>query len=151
MPYHRSAEAFDLYLTYEPLSPANAFELIANPACGGVVLFIGTVRNQSGNRNVVRLEYEAQHVLALNELERIVTQLIKRRPVRKVVVHHRLGILNVGETAVIVGAAAPHRKDAFFVCRTLINQVKTSVPIWKHEYFANGERWVGDPVFPPEP
>ncbi len=145
MPYHRSAAGYDLLLTEEPLSLDRAFAYLRDGDVGGIVLFIGTVRRVNEGRKVVRLDYEAQATLALNELEKIAKAMLERWPLNKVVLHHRIGSLSVGDLAVIVGASAGHRAEAFEACRYGIDTLKESVPIWKKEYGDEGGYWIADP------
>jgi|FaiFalFF_MnMetaG_3_1042247.scaffolds.fasta_scaffold01690_8 molybdopterin synthase catalytic subunit len=146
MQFRRSAEAYDLYLTEEALSLDAVFDQLRMAEVGGIALFVGTVRCFAEGRTVEGLHYEAHASLALNELERIVQTALRRWPVRRLAVHHRLGDLRVGDVAVIVGAAAAHRAPAFEACRYVMDGLKQTVPIWKKEYFATGYRWVADPA-----
>ena len=151
MPYHRSAAGYDLLLTEEPLSLDGAFKCLQDEVIGGITLFIGTVRRVNEGRVVVRLDYEAQATLALNELEKIAKAMLERWDLLRVVMHHRVGTLEVGEIAVIVGAAAAHRRDSFDACRYGIDTLKERVPIWKKEYFEGGVHWIADPAHDESP
>lgn len=145
MRYHRSAEGYDLLLTDEPLSLDDAFAYLRGEDVGGVTLFVGTVRRHNEGRVVIRLDYEAQSELALNEMERIAREMLDRWPLVRVVMHHRIGTLAVGDLAVIVGASAGHRGETFEACRYGIDTLKQTVPIWKKEYFEGGAVWIADP------
>ena len=145
MPYRRSAEAFELVLDENPLNPAEVIRRVAHPDSGASVIFLGTVRRHHQGRRVTALAYEAQPELALNELQRIVEDGFARWPLQRAAVHHRLGKLQVGEIAVVIGVSAGHRKDAFEAGRFLLDRLKASVPIWKQEFYAEGSRWIGDP------
>jgi molybdopterin synthase catalytic subunit len=116
----------------------------AGPASGGVVLFLGTVREQTGGRPVVKLEYEAYGDMALDEITRIVEEARRRFAVGSIDVVHRVGTLALGEVAVAVVVRAAHRGGAFDACRFVIDELKKSVPIWKKEFYRDGEVWVGD-------
>lgn len=146
MPFRRSAEAFDILLTDAPLSLDAVLDQMRLPEVGGIALFVGTVRCFAEGKTVEGLHYEAHTELALNELERIARQALERWPIRRLVVHHRLGDLAIGDIAVIVGAAAAHRAAAFEACRYAIDTLKQRVPIWKQEFFTNGYHWVADPA-----
>jgi molybdopterin synthase catalytic subunit len=116
---------------------------LADPACGGYAAFEGWVRDSNEGQRVRALEYEAFEALALREGERILAEAIARFGVTRAACVHRLGELAVGELAVWVGVSAPHRDEAFGACRYVIDEVKHRVPIWKKEYYLNGDSgWV---------
>ena len=112
------------------------------PDTGGIDVFIGTVRNATKGKPVIRLEFEAYEPMAIAELEKIVKQVTDQWPVQKVLIHHRTGILQVGEVPVIIAVSAVHRAAAFDACRYIIDTLKETVPIWKKEVFEDGEVWV---------
>lgn len=113
-----------------------------SPECGGIDVFIGTVRDATKGKAVVRLEFEAYRQMALNEMQKIAAQAMGKWPVQKIVLHHRTGKLGVGEVPVVIAVAAAHRDAAFDACRYLIDTLKQTVPIWKKEVFEDGEIWV---------
>lgn len=115
---------------------------IMSPESGGIDVFIGTVRNQTKGRPVVRLEFEAYEPMAISEIEKILKQAAEKWPVHKILVHHRIGVLGVGEVPVIIAVSAAHRAAAFEACRFIIDTLKETVPIWKKEVFEDGEVWV---------
>ncbi|REF35495.1 molybdenum cofactor biosynthesis protein MoaE [Thermasporomyces composti] len=126
-----------------PLSVDEVLAAIADPRAGGVCLFIGTVRQDDGGRAVKTLAYEA-HPNAVPALRRVAEAVAAAYPVCAVAAVHRVGELAVGETAVVVGVAAPHRAEAFAACRRLIDDLKATVPLWKHQRFSDGSaEWVG--------
>jgi molybdopterin synthase catalytic subunit len=106
---------------------------------GGIVTFEGVVRDHSAGRAVLRLAYDAYAPLATKEGERILAEARERFAVAHVACTHRTGILAIGEVAVWVGAAAAHRDAAFAACRYVIDEVKKRVPIWKKEFYADGD------------
>jgi molybdopterin synthase catalytic subunit len=117
---------------------------LEDKACGAVVSFEGCVRDQNEGRRVLRLEYEIYRPLALKEGRRIVEEARSRWPLRQLVCAHSEGLLDLGQVAVFVGAAAPHRDAAFAAARYVIDEAKRRLPIWKLEHYADGERrWVG--------
>ena len=116
--------------------------LMANDASGAHVLFIGTVRNHNRGESVTHLEFEAYESMAIKELERIAEKLKARFPIHAVVLHHRLGRVDVGQDAVIAAVSAAHRQAAFEACEVLMHELKQTVPIWKKEYTLSGEVWV---------
>jgi molybdopterin synthase catalytic subunit len=111
---------------------------------GGVVTFAGVVRREGhALRDVVRLEYEAYTEMALEVFTAIADELERELPGARVAIHHRVGALAVGETAVVIAAAAPHRAEAFAACRAAIDRLKERAPIWKKEVGESGEVWLG--------
>lgn len=113
-----------------------------SPGSGGIDVFIGTVRNATKGKAVVRLEFEAYEAMAITEMEKIAKKTIEKWPVQKLLIHHRTGILAVGEVPVIIAVSAAHRAAAFEACRYVIDTLKQTVPIWKKEIFEDGEVWV---------
>ena len=110
-----------------------------SPQCGGLDVFIGTVRAKTLGKPVATLEYEAYDKMALNEMRKITAQAFIKWPVAKLLIHHRTGILHIGDVAVIIAVAAAHREAAFEACRFTIDTLKQTVPIWKKEVFENEE------------
>ena len=128
-----------------PLSVDEVFSAVRDPAAGGVALFVGVVRSEDGGRTVTDLDYSA-HPGAIDELRAVADQVAAEHPVIAIAAVHRVGDLTVGDLAVVVAAACPHRGEAFAACRALIDRLKERVPIWKHQTFAGGEQeWVGLP------
>jgi molybdopterin converting factor subunit 1 len=127
-----------------PLAPDDVVAVVAGPGRGGVVTFAGVVRRQ-GHRlaDVVRLEYEAYADMALEVLAAIAAEIEAELPGTCVAIHHRTGTLVVGETAVVIAAAAPHRAEAFAACRAAIDRLKERAPIWKKEIGESGSEWLG--------
>jgi molybdopterin synthase catalytic subunit len=115
---------------------------VMSPDCGGIDVFIGTVRNATKGKTVLRLEFEAYEKMAVAEMEKIACQAFDKWPVQKILIHHRIGVLQVGEIPVIIAVAAAHRDAAFDACRYIIDTLKQTVPIWKKEIFEDGEVWV---------
>lgn len=115
---------------------------VASPDAGGTVVFIGTVRNQTQSKKVLRLEFEAYEPMALKELEKIGNDIKEKWDALAISIHHGLGVLQIEEVAVAIAIACPHRKAAFEACAYAIDTLKETVPIWKKEYFEDGEVWV---------
>ncbi len=115
---------------------------IARPEDGAVVLFEGTVRNQTGGKSVTRLEYHAYESMALRQLEEVRNQALRDFRIRDIGIIHRLGILCPGECSVAIMAAAAHRAPAFDACRFVIDSIKKVAPIWKKEFYEDGAVWV---------
>ena len=125
-----------------PLDVMACVGQVTGPASGGVDVFIGTVRDATQGKAVLRLEFEAYESMALREMRKIAEQTFERWPVQAVAMHHRTGALQVGEVAVVIAVSAAHRDAAFAACRFAIDQLKETVPIWKKEVFEDGEVWV---------
>jgi molybdopterin synthase catalytic subunit len=127
-----------------PLDVSAVVARVAGPGMGGIVTFVGTVRDAARGRAIRRLEYEAYPEMAEQEMQRIAQEAAERFPGARVAMDHRAGALDVGEIAVVVVAAAPHRAEAFDACRYAIDTLKQRVPIWKKEIATDGEYWVDD-------
>ncbi len=125
-----------------PLSLDEVVEAVRATASGGIVTFTGTVRAGTGGRRVVRLEYEAYRPMAERVLARIGEEVGAAHGARLAVVH-RMGVLEPGDAAVVIAAAAPHRAPAFRACQECLERLKHEVPIWKREVFEDGSEWVG--------
>lgn len=133
------------YLTTQPIDPATLADGIASAECGAVVTFVGLVRDHHAGRSVVSLSYTAFDEMAEQVCAAIVAEA-RARWSAQVAVAHRLGHLFVGDVAVAIAVAAPHRDAAFEACRWVIDAVKARAPIWKRERYADGtEAWV-DPT-----
>jgi molybdopterin synthase catalytic subunit len=116
---------------------------VADPAAGGIALFAGAVRDADHDQRVTGLSYSA-HPTAEAELRRVAEQIAQKFPVIAVAAVHRVGELDIGDLAVVVAVSCPHRAEAFDACRALIDELKATVPIWKHQRFADGStEWVG--------
>jgi molybdopterin synthase catalytic subunit len=118
---------------------------VADPAAGGIALFAGAVRDSDHDRGVIGLSYSA-HPSAADELQRVAEVIAEKFRVIGVAAVHRVGDLAIGELAVVLAVSCPHRAEAFDACRDLIDILKASVPIWKHQRFDDGTaEWVGTP------
>ena len=116
---------------------------LQHPAAGGFVTFEGRVRNHNHGRDVMGLEYTAYEQMAVAAGERVLQEARKRFDILSATCVHRVGVLNIGESAVWVGVAAAHRKDAFAACEWIVDEVKSHVPIWKCESYSDGtQEWV---------
>ena len=131
-----------VHLTREPIDPGSLLEAVRRPSDGGLTLFVGAVRDHHEGRRVDHLVYEAYDSMAEKELERIQGALEAEFPGVRVTIRHRVGRLEIGDVAVAVVAAAPHREEAFAACRAGIERIKATVPVWKKEYGPAGEFWV---------
>jgi len=128
-----------------PLRVEEVLEELADVSAGGLTLFVGTVRDHDGGKEVGGLDYSA-HPTALDRLREVCEEVAQEYDVRAVAAVHRVGSLALGDAAVIVATAADHRGQAFDASRALIDRLKATVPIWKHQVFADGsDEWVGTP------
>ena len=128
-----------------PLDLAEVYAAVDDPAAGGVAIFVGTVRSVDGGKDVTRLDYTA-HPRAEAELRAVAEDVAARHDVVALAAVHRIGDLQIGDVAVITAVSCPHRGEAFDACRALIDELKSRLPIWKHQIFADDtEEWVGTP------
>jgi len=132
----------DIQISSEPLNIQSCIDWVMSDQSGGIDMFIGTVRDTSKNKKVITLEFEAYEKMALLEMNKIARQALDTWPIHKILIHHRTGILKVGEIPVIIVASAAHRDAAFEACRFAIDTLKQTVPIWKKEVLEDGEIWV---------
>lgn len=132
----------DIQISATDLDPQVALDFVAHPSCGGVVSFVGNVRDATDGRRVVSLAFEAYTSMALKEMQKIADYILAHFPAQCVAVHHRVGELQVGDTAVVIAVSCPHRRAAFAACEYAIDTLKETVPIWKKEVFEDGEVWV---------
>jgi molybdopterin synthase catalytic subunit len=135
-------------LLEEPLSLDRCIAAVSGPGpagmtMGGVVTFVGIVRRHSRGVVVERLEYSAYGSMAVREMTRLVEEIEAEVAGCRVAVEHRVGTLAIGDAAVAIAAAAPHRAEAFTACRAMIDRLKDRVPIWKKEIGEDGAEWVG--------
>jgi molybdopterin synthase catalytic subunit len=130
-------------ITDQPIALAEHEALVADRAAGAVVGFAGVIRDHDGCRSVVQLEYSA-HPSAQRVLAEVLEEFAKNDGVRAVAASHRVGTLAVGEAALVAAVAADHRAAAFENCARLVDAVKARLPMWKHQFFADGtDEWVG--------
>ena len=130
------------HLVREAIDTASLIEAVSSPAFGGTVVFCGTVRAGPEDGEVVAIEYSAYEQMAETECARIEAEVAERWSGAAVAWQHRLGRVPVGEASIVIAVAAPHRAEAFEVCRFLIDEAKERLPIWKREFLDDGEvRW----------
>ncbi|MBG8554285.1 molybdenum cofactor biosynthesis protein MoaE [Hymenobacter guriensis] len=130
-------------LTDQPIDVAAALQLVEAEGAGAINTFIGTVRNQSTGRSVVRLEYEAYDSMALHQLRKVAEQALEQWPMlQQVAIIHRKGTLYIGDVAVVVAVSTPHRAESFAACQFIIDTLKQVVTIWKKEFYEDGDVWV---------
>ena len=130
-------------LSSEPIDADTAWNAVETDSTGAVVTFGGVVRNHDGGRDVTRLSYTA-HPTANDTMIELAQQVASRHPGTRLWVAHRIGELAIGDSALIAAAASSHRGEAFDACRDLVETVKHGIPVWKEQFFADGEtEWVG--------
>ena len=128
-----------------PLDVAEVLGALDDDASGGLVLFVGRVRDHDAGKGVTGLDYSA-HPTALEKMREICEQVAEKYDVHGIAAVHRVGSLAIGDIAVVVATTSAHRGDAFAASRDLIDTLKAEVPIWKHQRFGDGtEEWVGTP------
>ena len=135
-------------LTHAPLSGVEPVAALKAGSDGAVVVFDGIVRNNTRGRQTSHLIYEAYDEMAVTQMLALLQGARERFAVRDAFLHHRLGQLAVGETSVLIGVASAHRGAAFDACRWIIDTLKTTVPIWKREFFIDGAVWADGEPFP---
>jgi MoaE-MoaD fusion protein len=134
----------------EPIDTQAALERIKRPEDGAAIVFEGVVRNHTRGRQTLYLDYEAYEEMALKQMEELAAQALEQFKVRDVLIVHRLGRLEIGETSVLIVVASGHRGAAFDASRWLIDTLKRKVPIWKKEHFVDGAVWADGEPFPAE-
>lgn len=132
----------NIEISESTLNISDCIDWVRTPQSGGIDVFIGTVRDVTKGKSVMRLEFDAYRTMALKEMKKIAEQAFTKWPVQKVLIHHRSGVLQIGEVPVIIAVSAAHRDAAFEACRYIIDTLKRNVPIWKKEIFEDGEVWV---------
>lgn len=129
-------------ITSEKLNLQDCYDFVQDASCGGIALFVGTVRNQTQDKKVTLLDFSTYEAMALKEMQKIATKALENFDVLKIAIYHAKGTLKIGDIPVIIAVSAPHRKAAFAACQFAIDTLKETVPIWKKEHFVDGEVWV---------
>ena len=119
-----------------------AYQYLQSPQSGAVNVFVGTVRNHSKSKEVTKLLFEAYESMAVKELTKVAIRAMENWSLDKVVIIHAIGEKHPGEAVVITGVSSAHRKTSFEACEFLIDELKKTVPIWKHEHYVDGSEWV---------
>ena len=135
-------------LTESPLDDAPVRRAVESPRAGAVVVFHGTVRDRTDDRRVTHLEYEAYPAMALAQLARIAAEVKQAHGLEAIACAHRVGRLEIGDTAVVLAVSSPHRREALDAIDDFIVRLKRDVPIWKKEHFEGGAVWIGTPDDP---
>lgn len=129
-------------ITSDKLDSQECYRFVADDSCGGISAFIGVVRNNTQGREVAQLDFSSYKPMAIKEMQKIALRALEKFDIYKIAIHHAEGVLQIGAIPVVITASAKHRKAAFLACEFAIDSLKESVPIWKKEYFSDGEVWV---------
>jgi len=129
-------------ITKEVLSLDHCYRFVQEPACGGIALFVGTVRNHTKGKTVNQLDFSTYKPMAIKEINKIAQKALDKYDITKIAIHHAEGALKIGGIPVIIAVSSAHRNAAFDACQFAIDTLKETVPIWKKEHFDNGEIWV---------
>jgi len=129
-------------ITEQQLDCEKITNLVRRDSNGAVVTFLGNTRDNFEGKGVIRLEYEAYVKMAVKKLEEIRQEMIQEFGIQDIAIAHRIGVVDIGETSLVVAVASPHRTEAFQACHKVVDRVKEIVPIWKKEVYADGSRWV---------
>ena len=131
-----------IFITEDRLDSKACTDAVVYPGAGGIVVFVGTVRDQTRGKSVKHLEFESYEPMALKEMRKIAEKAINKWNLHDMVIHHRVGHVPIEEEAVVIACSSAHRKEAFAACEYAIDILKETVPIWKKEIFEDGEVWV---------
>ena len=129
-------------ISTEKLDLQECYQFVEDDACGGIVAFVGTVRNDTEGKEVKQLDFSTYKPMAIKEMQKIADRALADFDIKKIAIHHAEGMLQIGDIPVIITTSAKHRKAAFLACEFAIDTLKKRVPIWKKEYFSDGEVWV---------
>ena len=130
-------------VTPHPIDPGILIEEVRDPSAGAIALFLGTTRDHHQGREVTRLDYEAYSGMAEKELAKIAQTVRERWQVTKIAILHRIGRVEIADASVGIAVSSPHRQEAFEACQYAIDTLKKTVPIWKKEFYKDGEIWIG--------
>ncbi|MDC9723734.1 MAG: molybdenum cofactor biosynthesis protein MoaE [Urechidicola sp.] len=136
------SESISVKITAEKLNLQDCYDFVHDASCGGIALFVGTVRNKTKDKEVTLLDFSTYEEMAIKEIKKIAESALEQFDILKIAIHHAKGILEIGQIPVIISVSSPHRKASFDACQFAIDTLKETVPIWKKEHFADGEVWV---------
>ena len=137
-----SMKRTSIKITSDKLDSQECYRFVADDSCGGISAFIGVVRNNTQGREVAQLDFSSYKPMAIKEMQKIALRALEKFDIHKIAIHHAEGVLQIGAIPVVITASAKHRKAAFLACEFAIDSLKETVPIWKKEYFSDGEVWV---------
>ena len=132
----------NIVLSNQTLQTEKAIQFVQAENCGAINVFIGTVRNATKSKAVVELAFEAYEPMAIKEMQKIAALAKEKWDFHSIAIHHRVGLLQIGDIPVVIAVSSAHRKVAFQVCQFTIDTLKETVPIWKKEFFEDGAVWV---------
>ena len=135
-------ENISILISSEKLNLQECYTFVQDVTCGGIALFVGTVRNSTKDKSVNRLDFSTYKKMALKEIHKIALTALEKYDIKKIAIHHAEGILQIGDVPVIIAVSSAHRQAAFDACQYAIDTLKETVPIWKKEHFDDGEVWV---------
>jgi len=135
-------ENTSIKITANKLNLQECYDFVQDPSCGGIALFVGTVRNKTQDKDVSLLDFSTYQAMAIKEIQKIANKALVDFDILKIAIHHAEGQLQIGDIPVIISVSAAHRKAAFAACQFAIDTLKETVPIWKKEHFVDGEVWV---------
>ena len=135
-------ERTSIKITSEKLNLQDCIDFVEDDSCGGIASFVGTVRNATQNKTVTLLDFSGYEPMALKEMQKIANKALEKFKIHKIAIHHAVGELQIGDVPVIIAVSSAHRKATFEACEFAIDTLKETVPIWKKEYFSDGEVWV---------
>ena len=124
-----------ILISSEELNLQNCYDFVQDALCGGIAVFVGTVRNSTKNKNVTLLDFSGYEPMAVKEMQKIADRALEQFSIHKIAIHHAVGPLKIGEVPVIIAVSSAHRKAAFEACEFAIDTLKETVPIWKKEHF----------------
>ena len=134
--------AKSIKISSEKLNLQECYDFVADPSCGGIAVFVGTVRNATQNKEVKQLDFSTYKPMAIKEMQKIADTALEKFSVHKIAIHHAEGLLQIEDVPVIISVSSAHRDAAFEACQYAIDTLKETVPIWKKEFFTDGEVWV---------
>lgn len=129
-------------ITTKKLNLQDCYDFVRDASCGGIALFVGTVRNLTQKKEVTLLDFSTYRPMAIKEMQKIADKAISDFDILKIAIHHAEGELKIGDIPVIIAVSSAHRKASFAACQYAIDTLKETVPIWKKEHFVDGEVWV---------
>jgi len=135
-------ENISVKITSKQLEVQECIDFVSDDACGGIGLFIGTVRDKTHKKKVTLLSFSTYEPMAIKEMDKIAQKAMKNFDILKIAIHHAIGDLQIGDIPVIIAVSSVHRDAAIKACEFAINTLKQTVPIWKKEHFIDGEVWV---------